>query len=117
MVEAQNLGDVQGDIHGIDDVAPHGVVDVVIDVGYLVRNAHDLPLQCKRVTAGFVVQYAVHGLPCEVQPLSKEAMKDLRMFMFEHVYLNPLAKSEEEKAIDMIKNLYGHRPKYEFPFF
>ena len=36
----------------------------------------------------------------------EEAMKDLRMFMFEHVYLNPLAKSEEEKAIDMIKNLY-----------
>lgn len=36
----------------------------------------------------------------------EEAMKELRMFMFEHVYLNPVAKSEEEKAIHMIKNLY-----------
>ncbi len=34
------------------------------------------------------------------------AMKELRDFMFERVYLNPIAKREEKKAIHMIKDLY-----------
>ena len=34
------------------------------------------------------------------------AMRDLRAFMFERVYLNPIAKREEKKAINMIKDLY-----------
>lgn len=36
----------------------------------------------------------------------ERAMKDLRAFMFERVYLNPVAKREEKKAIHMIQNLY-----------
>lgn len=35
-----------------------------------------------------------------------EAMLGLRQFMFEHVYRNPLAKREEEKAMKLIENLY-----------
>lgn len=38
----------------------------------------------------------------------EEATMGLRKFMFEHVYLNPVAKGEEEKAIHMIKDLYGY---------
>lgn len=34
------------------------------------------------------------------------AMKNLRAFMFEHVYTNPVAKGEEKKAIHMIQDLY-----------
>ena len=37
-----------------------------------------------------------------------EAMQGLRKFMFENVYRNPHAKQEEEKAIQMVKNLYGY---------
>ena len=37
-----------------------------------------------------------------------EAMKGLRRFMFENVYRNPVAKQEENKAIDMVKNLYNY---------
>ncbi len=37
-----------------------------------------------------------------------EAMQGLRNFMFENVYRNPVAKSEEGKAVDMIQNLYGY---------
>lgn len=36
----------------------------------------------------------------------ERAMKDLRAFMFERVYLNPVAKREEKKAIHMIQDLY-----------
>lgn len=35
-----------------------------------------------------------------------EAMRGLRGFMFEHVYMNPTAKGEESKAIHMVTNLY-----------
>ena len=38
----------------------------------------------------------------------EEAMQGLRNFMFENVYRNPLAKQEETKAIEMIKNLYHY---------
>lgn len=35
-----------------------------------------------------------------------EATAGLRKFMFDHVYLNPIAKREENKAVQMIQNLY-----------
>ena len=37
-----------------------------------------------------------------------EALKGLRQFMFEQVYQNPIAKSEEVKAVNMITNLYEY---------
>lgn len=37
-----------------------------------------------------------------------EAMQGLRKFMFENVYRNPVAKREEGKAVEMVKNLYGY---------
>ena len=38
----------------------------------------------------------------------EEAMSGLRKFLFEHVYLNPKAKGEETKAINMISNLFEY---------
>lgn len=38
----------------------------------------------------------------------EETMTGLRDFMFEHVYMNPRAKGEEQKAINMITNLYEY---------
>lgn len=37
-----------------------------------------------------------------------DAMLELRKFMFEHVYRNPIAKGEEGKAKEMLKMLYFH---------
>lgn len=37
-----------------------------------------------------------------------DALKGLRQFMFEQVYQNPVAKSEEVKAVNMITNLYEY---------
>ena len=37
-----------------------------------------------------------------------EAMKRLRQFMFEHVYTNPKAKSEEGKAVMLVETLFGY---------
>lgn len=38
----------------------------------------------------------------------ERAMRDLRSFMFDRVYSNPLAKGEEDKAVSLIKTLYEH---------
>lgn len=41
------------------------------------------------------------------EPVAK-AMTDLRQFMFEHVYTNPIAKAEESKAEMLIQTLYSY---------
>jgi dGTPase len=41
-----------------------------------------------------------------------KAMKDIRQFMFENVYKNPIAKSEEAKAEALMETLYHHYLKH-----
>ncbi len=48
----------------------------------------------------------------ERTPEIAQAMEDLREFMFEHVYRNPVAKGEEHKAKDIIGALYSHYLKH-----
>ena len=48
----------------------------------------------------------------ERTPEIEKAMEDLREFMFERVYRNPVAKGEEHKAKDIIGALYNHYIKY-----
>ncbi|MGN0255690.1 MAG: deoxyguanosinetriphosphate triphosphohydrolase [Chordicoccus sp.] len=43
-----------------------------------------------------------------MSPDIDRAMRDLRRFMFENLYSNPTAKSEESKAISMIQQLYTY---------
>lgn len=38
----------------------------------------------------------------------ERAMRDLRNFMFDRVYSNPVAKGEENKAVSLVKTLYEH---------
>jgi len=38
----------------------------------------------------------------------EKAMKDLREFMFERVYRNPIAKAEEQKAMDLLGRLFEY---------
>ena len=43
-----------------------------------------------------------------LSPGVDQALKDLRSFMFEKVYYNPVAKGEEVKAKDMLRRLYDY---------
>ena len=47
-----------------------------------------------------------------MSPSMEQAMSELREFMFRHVYKNPRARQEEEKACGMIQALYRHYSKY-----
>lgn len=47
-----------------------------------------------------------------MSPEVEHATMALRAFMFENVYKNPVAKGEEEKAINMVTNLYEYYWKH-----
>lgn len=53
----------------------------------------------------------IHSMDQPTIQMSEEvadAMKGLRKFMFENVYRNPIAKREENKAVEMVKRLYTY---------
>ena len=50
------------------------------------------------------------GAVC-LSPAVDKALKDLRSFMFERVYRNPVAKGEESKAKTMLSRLFEYYVK------
>ena len=48
-----------------------------------------------------------------LSPKVDQALKELRAFMFEHVYRNPIAKGQESKAKDMLQRMFEYY--YENP--
>ena len=43
-----------------------------------------------------------------LSPKVDTALKELRSFMFEHVYRNPVAKGQESKAKDMLRRMFEY---------
>lgn len=92
--------------HDIDDAIRGGILSI-----------EDIPKDF-RITLGDTItqrlntiihDVIVNSMDKPVISMSDEinsAMTGLRKFMFEHVYLNPVAKSEEKKAEQMVENLY-----------
>jgi dGTPase len=82
-----------------------------------VLNEEDIPLELKK-TLGFTTRQRLDTLIHNIimnsrgkddivmSPEIEQAMIDLRMFMFENVYKNPVAKGEEKKAKAMIEQLF-----------
>ena len=48
----------------------------------------------------------------QLSPRVDTALRDLRSFMFERVYRNPIVKGEESKAKDMLRKLYEYYYKH-----
>lgn len=89
--------------HDIDDACRAGVL-----------NEHDIPPSAlgngKRERIHSLVLSAVQnsGDAIALDPATQTAFDTLHQFMFDHVYFNPLCKSEESKVIDIIAWLYEH---------
>lgn len=92
-------------------------IDDAIRGGVLIQE--DIPKEYREIfgeTTGMRLNTMIHNVIINSMDkpyitMSKDIEKataGLRKFMFEHVYLNPKAKSEEVKAVDMIKNLYEY---------
>ena len=94
--------------HDIDDAIRAGVL-----------SNEDIPDSVSDVL-GHVHRDRINALVCDcilnsreagaivLSPKVDQALKDLRSFMFEHVYRNPVAKSQENKAKDMLKRMYEY---------
>ena len=94
--------------HDIDDAVRAGILD-----------RDDIPLSVQKVL-GKTHSGRINSLVCDMITTSREAgkitfshpvemaLQDLRTFMFERVYRNPVAKSQEVKAQAMLLRLYEY---------
>ena len=92
-------------------------IDDAVRAGILCNE--DIPKSISQVLGTHHSQ-RINTLVCDMIQSSREAgsivlssqvdtaLKELRAFMFERVYRNPLAKSQEVKAQDMLKRLYEY---------
>ena len=90
-------------------------IDDAIRAGILTND--DIPRQMTDIL-GHTHRDRINTLVCDAIRTSREAgeillsphvdkaLKDLRSFMFERVYRNPIAKGEERKAKDMLQRLF-----------
>ena len=94
--------------HDIDDAMRAGV----LTEADLPRSCIDLfgPTHSKRINSLIinVIENSVDSPIIRFSPDYAEEFKVLRKFMFERVYLNPLAKSEEGKAKGVVRALYEY---------
>ena len=94
--------------HDIDDAIRAGILTNEDIPGFVTR------------TLGDSHSHRIDTLVCDLIHTSREngeimlstqveqALQDLRSFMFEKVYRNPVAKGEESKAKDMLQRLYRY---------
>ena len=94
--------------HDIDDAIRAGILtndDIPCSITDVLGNSHSVRINtlvtdiiCTSREAGTVM----------LSPAVEKALKDLRSFMFEHVYYSPVAKAEENKAKAMLCKLFDY---------
>ena len=60
----------------------------------------------------YIVTHSEYIVDILMSPEVESAMMNLRKFMFQSVYTNPVAKGQEEKAIHLVINLYEYYEKH-----
>jgi len=118
-----NPGTLEGKVVRISDKIAyiHHDMDDAIRAGILKES--DIPREITDVigdTLGKRLDQFVHDLItasarqkdiCMSEPVAG-AMQKLRMFLYENLYINPVAKGEEKKAEGLVKTLYGYYGKH-----
>ena len=94
--------------HDIDDAIRAGILGtadipkIVLKTLGVTHSARINTLVCDMITASREEGRIV------LSPQVETALQELRTFMFERVYRNPVAKGEEAKAREMLKRLYDY---------
>ena len=94
--------------HDIDDAVRAGILqdtDIPRSVSNILGDHHS---QRINTLVCDMIQSSREAGQIMLSPQVDEALKELRSFMFERVYRNPLAKGQEVKAQDMLKRLYEY---------
>lgn len=98
--------------HDMDDAIRGGIL-TEDDIPFSIREV--LGNSCKERLNRLIHDVITNSMDRPVIGMSPEvekAMKNLRKFMFENVYLNPKAKGEEDKAVHMIEQLFEYYMKH-----
>ena len=94
--------------HDIDDAIRGRIIypmDIPLSISQVLGFTHSERINT--LTVDIITQSA--GRDAILQsPACRDAMGELRAFMFEFVYRNPVAKGEESKAKDMLKRLFEY---------
>lgn len=94
--------------HDIDDAMRAGILmeqDIPHSIAHVLGDNHSQRIDT--LVCDMINSSREAGIICLSDPVDK-ALHDLRGFMFEKVYRNPIAKGEETKAKDMLKRLYEY---------
>ena len=94
--------------HDIDDAVRAGIL-TNDDIPRAISNVlgHDHSQRINTLVCDIIRTSTEAGTVC-LTPQVEKALKDLRSFMFERVYRNPVAKGEETKARAMLQRLYEY---------
>ena len=98
--------------HDIDDACRAGILsisDIPQNLRELLGDDHSQRINAM-VTS--IVRQSTGKPLIAMEPHVQEATDQLRSFLFEHVYRNPVAKSEESKAQEMLMRLFEHFVKH-----
>lgn len=94
--------------HDIDDAIRAGILtneDIPRSVTQVLGATHSTRINT--LVTDIILVSREAGQIC-LSPQVEQALKDLRSFMFQRVYRNPVAKGEERKAKDMLKRLFEY---------
>ncbi len=98
--------------HDIDDAMRAGILkesDIPRSVAVLLGDNHSLRIN---TLVENMISYSATAGQVGMDGAIAKAMDELRNFMFENVYRNPVAKGEESKARDILKKLYEYYVKH-----
>ncbi len=94
--------------HDIDDAVRAGILsndDIPREISALLGHDHSTRINSLVVD---MIRTSREAGTVMLTPAMEKALKDLRAFMFERVYRNPIAKGEESKAQDMLQALFEY---------
>ena len=94
--------------HDIDDAIRAGILypeDLPRDITRILGDTHSNRLN---TLINDMVEVSSEAGDVCLSPHIAEALQQLRSFLFERVYRNPVAKGEETKAKDMLRRLYEY---------
>lgn len=94
--------------HDIDDAIRAGILSNE-DIPHAITDVlgHTHSVRINTLVTDIIRVSREAGAIC-LSPQVEQALKELRSFMFENVYRNPVAKGEESRAKDMLQRLFEY---------
>ncbi len=97
--------------HDIDDACRAGILspeDIPKHLRYVLGETHSERIN---TMVSSIITESTGKPKIAMQDATQAATDELREFLFEHVYRNPVAKGEEAKAQEMLMRLFDHYQK------